>query len=57
VICAFGTSAPEVSVTVPLMEEVSDWARIEVAAMNRQTMTINTVRILNLASLTSASKE
>src|SRR5260370_41007265 len=39
------------------MEEVSDWARIEVAVTNRQTMTINTTRILNLWSLTSASKE
>src|SRR5258707_178476 len=57
VICASGTSAPDTSVTVPEMEEVSDWARIEVAVTNRQTMTINTTRILNLWSLTSASKE
>jgi hypothetical protein len=39
------------------MEEVSDWARMEVAVTNRQTMTINTARILNLSSLTLASRK
>src|SRR5947209_14498041 len=49
---AFGTTAPDESVTVPDREEASDWARTELAVIRERTMTAHAAQVQSHLFLT-----